>query len=84
MILLHGGLGHSGNWGYQVPFLVRHGYRVVLVDSRGHGRSTYDERPFSYDLMASDVLAAMDELQLEKAGAGRLERWRVHEHGPCR
>jgi pimeloyl-ACP methyl ester carboxylesterase len=67
VILLHGGLGHSGNWGYQVPFLVRHGYRVVLVDSRGHGRSTYDERPFSYDLMASDVLAVMDELQLEKA-----------------
>jgi pimeloyl-ACP methyl ester carboxylesterase len=67
VILLHGGLGHSGNWGYQVPFLVRHGYRVVLVDSRGHGRSTYDERPFSYDLMASDVHAVMDELQLEKA-----------------
>ena len=23
VILLHGGLGHSGNWGYQVPVLVR-------------------------------------------------------------
>ena len=22
VILLHGGLGHSGNWGYQVPALV--------------------------------------------------------------
>ncbi len=67
VILLHGGLGHSGNWGYQVPALVRSGYRVVLMDSRGHGRSTRDARPFSYELMASDVLAVMDALHLEKA-----------------
>src|ERR1700756_1600281 len=67
VILLHGGLGHSGNWGYQVPALVRNGCRAVLIDSRGHGRSTRDARPFSYELMASDVLAVMDALHLEKA-----------------
>lgn len=67
VILLHGGLGHSGNWGYQVPALVKAGYRVVLIDSRGHGRSTRDSRPYSYELMASDVLAVMDVLRLEKA-----------------
>jgi pimeloyl-ACP methyl ester carboxylesterase len=67
VILLHGGLGHSGNWGYQVPSLVERGYRVVLIDSRGHGRSTRDQRPFSYELMASDVLAVMDTLNLEAA-----------------
>ena len=66
MILLHGGLGHSGNWGYQVSTLVSSGYRAVLIDSRGHGRSTRDQRPFTYELMASDVLAVMDTLQLEK------------------
>src|ERR1700752_2413117 len=66
VILLHGGLGHSGNWGYQVPALVQAGYRVILIDSRGHGRSTRDERPYSYELMASDVLAVMDMLQLER------------------
>jgi len=67
VILLHGGLGHSGNWGYQVPALVRSGYRAVLIDSRGHGRSMRDERPYSYELMASDVLAVMDVLHLTKA-----------------
>lgn len=67
VILLHGGLGHSGNWSYQVPALVSAGYRAVVIDSRGHGRSTRDERPFSYELMASDVLAVMDTLQLKKA-----------------
>jgi pimeloyl-ACP methyl ester carboxylesterase len=68
VILLHGGLGHSGNWGYQVPALVSNGYCVVLIDSRGHGRSTRDARPFSYELMASDVLAVMDGLDLKRAG----------------
>lgn len=67
VILLHGGLGHSGNWGYQLPALRAAGYRAVLVDSRGHGRSTRDGRPYSYELMASDVLAVMDELGLERA-----------------
>jgi pimeloyl-ACP methyl ester carboxylesterase len=66
VILLHGGLGHSGNWGHQVPALTGAGYRVVLIDSRGHGRSTRDSRPFGYELMASDVLAVMDALRLEK------------------
>ena len=67
VILLHGGLGHSGNWGYQVPALVKSGYCAVVIDSRGHGRSTRDRQPFSYELMASDVLAVMDALDLEKA-----------------
>lgn len=67
VILLHGGLGHSGNWGYQIPALLGSGYRAVLIDSRGHGRSTRDERPYKYELMASDVLAVMDALRLEKS-----------------
>ncbi|HLO33943.1 MAG TPA: alpha/beta hydrolase [Anaerolineales bacterium] len=72
VILLHGGLGHSGNWGYQVPALLRSGYRAVLIDSRGHGRSTRDARPFTYDLMASDVSAVMDALHIKK---GCLVGW---------
>lgn len=55
VILLHGGLGHSGNWGYQVPALVSRGYRAAFIDSRGHGRSTRNARPFTYELMAADV-----------------------------
>jgi pimeloyl-ACP methyl ester carboxylesterase len=65
--LLHGGLGHSGNWGYQVPVLINSGYEIVVIDSRGHGRSTHDAQPYSYELMASDVLAVMNTLHIEKA-----------------
>ncbi|MBK9055052.1 MAG: alpha/beta hydrolase [Chloroflexi bacterium] len=67
VILLHGGMGHSGNWGYQVPVLIESDYQVVVIDSRGHGRSTWDGRPFTYELMASDVMAVMDTLAIEKA-----------------
>ena len=67
VILLHGGLGHSGNWGYQVPALVQNGYRAVLIDSRGHGRSTRDDRAYAYELMAADVLAVMNRLRLERS-----------------
>jgi pimeloyl-ACP methyl ester carboxylesterase len=67
VILLHGGLGHSGNWGYQVPALVGAGYQVVSIDSRGHGRSTRDARPYTYELMASDLSAVMDVLYLKEA-----------------
>jgi non-heme chloroperoxidase len=67
-VLLHGGLGHSGNLANQVEPLTAFGFRVILVDSRGHGRSTRDARPFSYELMASDVLAVMDALDVRQAG----------------
>lgn len=67
VILLHGGLGNSGNWGNQVPALLADGYRAIVVDSRGHGRSTRDAQPYSYNLMATDVLAVMDHLRINKA-----------------
>lgn len=67
VILLHGGMGHSGNWGHQVPALLAAGRQVVVVDSRGHGRSTRDARPYSYELMGSDVFAVMDALGLRTA-----------------
>jgi pimeloyl-ACP methyl ester carboxylesterase len=37
------------------------------MDSRGHGRSTRNEQPYSYELLASDVLGLMDYLQIQKA-----------------
>jgi pimeloyl-ACP methyl ester carboxylesterase len=67
VILLHGGLGHSSNFGKQVPALVASGHRVIVIDSRGHGRSTRDDRPFSYERMARDTRAVMDVLGLGKA-----------------
>jgi pimeloyl-ACP methyl ester carboxylesterase len=66
VVLLHGGLANSSYWGHQVRALQRR-YQVIVMDSRGHGRSSRDAQAYGYDLMASDVLALMDHLKLRKA-----------------
>ena len=37
-------------------------HTVIVTDSRGHGRTTRDVRPYGYDLMADDVVALMDDV----------------------
>ena len=66
VIFLHGGLANGDYWGNQIPAVAKN-HTVVVVDSRGHGRSTRDERPYGYDLMADDVVALMDFLKIPKA-----------------
>ena len=66
VIFLHGGLANTDYWGNQVPAVAAH-HTVILMDSRGHGRSTRDARPYGYDLMADDVVALMDALKVPKA-----------------
>ena len=66
VLLLHGGLANSNYWGNLIPAL-SNDYQVVVMDSRGHGRSSRSSEPLGYDLMASDVLALMDFLKLDKA-----------------
>ncbi len=66
VILLHGGLGNSNYWGQQIPALAAR-FEVVAMDSRGHGRSTWDGKPISYHQMAEDVIGLMDALHIPKA-----------------
>ncbi|ADV80978.1 alpha/beta fold hydrolase [Terriglobus saanensis] len=66
VVLLHGGLANSDYWGNQVRALHPH-HSVILVDSRGHGRSTRSAQPFGYDLMADDVVALLDSLHIPQA-----------------
>ena len=67
VVMVHGGLANSNYFGQVIPLLTAEGYRVIAVDSRGHGRSTRSAKPYSYELMASDVLAMMDALNIPKA-----------------
>jgi pimeloyl-ACP methyl ester carboxylesterase len=66
VIFLHGGLANTDYWGDQVQAVAAH-HTVILMDSRGHGRSTRDARPYGYHLMADDVTALMDSLKIAKA-----------------
>ncbi len=67
VLLLHGGMGNSNNFGHQVPALIAAGFSVVVIDSRGHGRSSWDGRPFSYAQFAEDAFAVMDRLGIARA-----------------
>jgi pimeloyl-ACP methyl ester carboxylesterase len=66
VLLLHGGYANSNYFGYLIPFLVEHGYRVIAMDSRGHGRSARTNAPYSYELMASDVVGLLDTLAIKR------------------
>ena len=66
VILLHGGLGSSNQFGDIVAPLAAN-RRVIVMDSRGHGRSTRSARGISYRQMADDVIALLDHLAIERA-----------------
>ena len=67
VVLLHSGLGNAGNWGYQVPGLLRLGHRVIVIDGRGHGRSSWDGRPLGCASTASDLSAVMRAVGVDRA-----------------
>ncbi|MBC7815059.1 MAG: alpha/beta hydrolase [Burkholderiales bacterium] len=66
LILLHGALGNADYFINQIPAFSED-YYVITPDSRGHGRSTMSAQQIGYALMASDVLALMDYLEIESA-----------------
>lgn len=66
IIFLHGGLANSNYWGHQVRAFSKN-YQVIVMDSRGHGRSTNNNTPYSYDTMMEDVIGLMDFLKIKKA-----------------
>lgn len=65
VLLIHGGLGYAEIWGAQVADLAKD-HMVIVADSRGHGRSTRNADPYSYDLMSSDYVALLDYLKIDK------------------
>lgn len=66
ILVLHGGLANSDYMGNQIHALMP-SRQVIAIDSRGHGRSTRTDLPFSYDSMADDVVAVMNAAGVEKA-----------------
>ncbi|MGA3325378.1 MAG: alpha/beta hydrolase [Terriglobia bacterium] len=63
LLLLHGNSGSIENFVYQIPELSKH-FRVIAVDSRAQGKSTDSDKEITYALMASDMSALIDKLNL--------------------
>jgi pimeloyl-ACP methyl ester carboxylesterase len=63
MVLLHGGLGSSDMFAPILPQLAEH-HEVVTVDLQGHGRTADIDRPIDVHVMAGDICALIDHLDL--------------------
>ncbi|AOH87270.1 hypothetical protein AWL63_24280 (plasmid) [Sphingomonas panacis] len=66
VLLLHGGLASSESWGFAVPQLAKT-HEVIVMDTRGHGRSTIGPAPLSYRRFASDAIVVLDATGVRKA-----------------
>jgi pimeloyl-ACP methyl ester carboxylesterase len=65
LVLLHGGGGVGANWEliFKDP---PKGYRLVVPDLRGHGRSTNPSPGFTFRQLAQDVFGLLDRLGIEQ------------------
>lgn len=61
LVLLHGGLGSLEDFDALAPTLGER-YRLLRIDSRGHGRSTRGTTPLTYALLQADVEALLERL----------------------
>ena len=71
VVLIHGYPFNRSMWAEQVSALAD-SYRVVTLDLRGHGESESSTGASTMKLMAQDVAALMDELQIDRAVIGGL------------
>ena len=90
VVFSHGWPLSSDDWDTQMMFFVRHGYRVVAHDRRGHGRSEQTDGGHDMDHYADDLAALTAHLDLQDAvhvghstGGGEVVRY-IARHGEGR
>ena len=66
LILLHGNGEDMTYFTHQVDSFSE-GFRVIAVDTRGHGRTPRGDAPFTIRQFADDLKCFMDEMAIEKA-----------------
>jgi pimeloyl-ACP methyl ester carboxylesterase len=71
VLLLHGGFGVAESWPGQIPALAAR-RRVLVPDSRGHGRTTLGNRRITYRRMGTDAADLLDSLRV---GAAHVVGW---------
>ena len=65
LILLHGNGENSGYFEHQIDCFSKH-YRVIAIDTRGHGQSPRGEKPFTIKQFAEDLYDFLDEKGIKK------------------
>jgi pimeloyl-ACP methyl ester carboxylesterase len=65
LLMLHGGFGTIEDFNTITPTLSRH-FRLIGIDSRGHGRSSLGSTKLSYKTLTDDLMAVINVLDLKK------------------
>lgn len=66
VILLHPNTGSSRVWEYQIPAFTAKGYRLIMYDRRGWGRTQVDPSGPQPGTGADDLLGLLDQLKLDR------------------
>jgi pimeloyl-ACP methyl ester carboxylesterase len=66
LVLLHGAFTDASEFGANTPALAER-FRVLTPERRGHGHTPDVPGPISYELMAADTAAFLDELKIGRA-----------------
>jgi pimeloyl-ACP methyl ester carboxylesterase len=69
LLLLHGGTGIGSDWNLVFTAGDPAGFRVIVPDLRGHGRSTNPSRAFAFRQAADDLFAMLDRLGIQRVKA---------------
>ena len=67
VVVLHGGLCTLDFMGGQIEALANASYRVIAIDTRGHGRSSNTAPATTYEMLTDDVVAVMDDRKVARA-----------------
>ena len=67
IVFHHGWPLSSDDWDSQMLFFLSHGYRVIALDRRGHGRSDQTDSGNDMDTYAADVYDLAEALDLKNA-----------------
>lgn len=65
LVMLHGGVNPSDMFGAPLAEMAKT-HKVIAIHMRGHGFSIDSDEPWSYEQMADDVAALLDELDIDK------------------
>ena len=69
LLLLHGGTGIGRDWQHVFTTGDPAGYRLIVPDLRGHGRSTNPSGQFTFRELAKDIFALLDHLGIRRVNA---------------
>ena len=65
LLLLHGNGESSDIFAQQFPFFTKH-FRVIALDTRGHGKSDLGVERLTFKQIATDILALLDKERIQR------------------